>query len=255
MSNARIPALGLGLLSLTMTWGQDTLTVDASNEVVHEVVTEIVADVDSILTTPIDTSIAPWTAQEAMVIDWERQWTEWCATAHCVSSDTSLWNVEDVSADDVESSLDSASIAEGLAALHVLSEMDLRWNPIAHRRIVTYAKTRRQHLGTMLGRSAMYFPLFEEVLARHSMPLELKYLSVVESGLNSEARLAGGCARTLAIHVLHCQSRRLASTATSTSAKTCCWRRKPHVGTCEGCTACMATGTSRWRPTMRDRAT
>ena len=82
------------------------------------------ADVDSILTTPIDTSIVPWTAQEAMVIDWERQWTEWCATAHCVSSDTSLWNVEDVSADDVESSLDSASIAEGLAALHVLSELD-----------------------------------------------------------------------------------------------------------------------------------
>ena len=192
MSNARIPALGFGLLSLTMTWGQDSLTVDASKEVVHEVVTEIVADVDSILTTPIDTSIVPWTAQEAMVIDWERQWTEWCATAHCVSSDTSLWNVEDVSADDVESSLDSASIAEGLAALHVLSEMDLRWNPIAHRRIVTYAKTRRQHLGTMLGRSAMYFPLFEEVLARHSMPLELKYLSVVESGLNPEARSPAG---------------------------------------------------------------
>ena len=90
MSNARIPALGFGLLSLTMTWGQDSLTVDASKEVVHEVVTEIVADVDSILTIPIDTSIVPWTAQEAMVIDWERQWTEWCATAHCVSSDTSL---------------------------------------------------------------------------------------------------------------------------------------------------------------------
>ena len=122
----------------------------------------------------------------------ERQWTEWCATAHCVSSDTSLWNVEDVSAEDVESSLDSATVAEGLAALNVLSEMDLRWNPIAHRRIVTYGKTRRPHLGIMLGRSAMYFPLFEEVLARHGMPLELKYLSVVESGLNPEARSPAG---------------------------------------------------------------
>ena len=92
----------------------------------------------------------------------------------------------------IGSNLDSASVAAGLAALNVLSELDLRWNPVAHRRIVTYGKRRTHHLGTMLGRSAMYFPLFEEVLSREGLPLELKYLSVVESGLNPEARSPAG---------------------------------------------------------------
>ena len=44
----------------------------------------------------------------------------------------------------------------------------------------------------MLGRSAMYFPLFEEMFSREGLPLELKYLSVVESGLNPEARSPAG---------------------------------------------------------------
>ena len=109
-----------------------------------------------------------------------------------MSVQTSLWNVPDVGLARVGDHLDSAYVAERLAALNVLSELDLRWNPVAHRRIVTYGKRRTHHLGTMLGRSAMYFPLFEEVLAREGLPLELKYLSVVESGLNPEARSPAG---------------------------------------------------------------
>ena len=88
--------------------------------------------------------------------------------------------------------LDSAVVAKGLAAINLTSELDLRWNPIAHRRIVTYGQRRTYHLGTMLGRSAMYFPLFEEVLNREGLPLELKYLTVLESGLNTEARSPAG---------------------------------------------------------------
>ena len=38
----------------------------------------------------------------------------------------------------------------------------------------------------------MYFPLFEEVLVREGLPLELKYLPVIESGLNPEARSPAG---------------------------------------------------------------
>jgi membrane-bound lytic murein transglycosylase D len=126
-----------------------------------------------------------------VVYDWEQTWAEWCATAHCVSSDTSLWGVPDL---DLPSSWrsDSAVIAPRLAALDALSVLDLRWNPVAQRRIETFAVRRTKHLGTMLGRSAMYFPLFEEVLDRHDLPLELKYLSVVESGLNPEARSPAG---------------------------------------------------------------
>ena len=88
-----------------------------------------------------------------------------------MSSDTSLWNLPDVGITPIGANLDSASVASGLAALNVLSELDLQWNPVAHRRIVTFGKRRTHHLGTILGRSAMYFPLFEEVFSGKGYPL------------------------------------------------------------------------------------
>ena len=129
---------------------------------------------------------------QQVIVDWERQWAEWCNTAHCVSSDTSLWAVEDVGVTRVGTGLDSASVATRMALLDQTSGLDLRWNPIAQRRIETFGTKRTKHLGTMLGRSAMYFPLFEEVLDKEGLPMELKYLSVVESGLNPEARSPAG---------------------------------------------------------------
>jgi len=39
----------------------------------------------------------------------------------------------------------------------------------------------------MLGLSAYYFPIFEETLDRYNMPLELKYLPIIESALNPRA--------------------------------------------------------------------
>ena len=127
-----------------------------------------------------------------VVVDWEKEWTEWCETAHCVSTDTSLWNNEGEGLHRVGHQLDSTFVATRLAALDRVSGLDLRWNPVAHRRIVTFGTRRSRHLGTMLGRSAMYFPLFEKVLDREGLPQELKYLAVVESGLNPEARSPAG---------------------------------------------------------------
>ena len=127
-----------------------------------------------------------------LFLTWEEQWKEWCETAHCVSSDTSLWMVADGGVVRSGANLDSAFIAPRMAALDVSSELDLRWNPIAHRRIITFGSRRSYHLGSMLGRGGMYFPLFEEVLVREGLPLELKYLPVIESGLNPEARSPAG---------------------------------------------------------------
>lgn len=46
----------------------------------------------------------------------------------------------------------------------------------------------REYTRMVLQRSTYYFPIFEEILAQYDMPDELKYLAVVESGLNSTAR-------------------------------------------------------------------
>lgn len=50
-----------------------------------------------------------------------------------------------------------------------------------------YAVRKRQQVEKMLGLSEFYFPIYEEVLDKHNMPLEIKYLSVVESALNPRA--------------------------------------------------------------------
>ena len=119
---------------------------------------------------------------------WEEEWIEWCEQSTCVSSDTGLWNV----VGEPSLALDTVVIKERLAILDRSSELDLRWNPVAHSKIALYVKRRKQGLGTMIGRAPQYFPLFEEILDREGLPLELKYLTVVESGLNPEARSPAG---------------------------------------------------------------
>jgi membrane-bound lytic murein transglycosylase D len=46
---------------------------------------------------------------------------------------------------------------------------------------------KRSFVTTMLERKHLYFPLYEEYLEKHNLPDELKYLSIVESGLNPRA--------------------------------------------------------------------
>jgi len=46
----------------------------------------------------------------------------------------------------------------------------------------------REYTRKVAGRSYYYFPLFEEILKKHNLPDELKYLAVVESGLAANAR-------------------------------------------------------------------
>lgn len=45
----------------------------------------------------------------------------------------------------------------------------------------------RKFVTSMLQRQQLYFPLYEELLKKHGLPNELKYLSIVESGLNPRA--------------------------------------------------------------------
>lgn len=122
------------------------------------------------------------------LFSWEQEFLLWCEQSSCVSTDTSLWN----GLGEVQVELDTAVMKSRMEILDRTSELDLRWNPISHARIAYYVKRRKMGLGTMLGRAPQFFPLFEEILDREDMPLMLKYLTVVESGLNPEARSHAG---------------------------------------------------------------
>lgn len=62
------------------------------------------------------------------------------------------------------------------------------YNPYVQRYIDLYTQKRREQTSRMLGLSRVYFPIFEEYLDREGLPIELKYLPIVESALNPHAR-------------------------------------------------------------------
>ena len=68
----------------------------------------------------------------------------------------------------------------------------LTYNTPVHKFIELYALRRRGQVSRMLGLAETYFPLFEEMLDKYDMPLELKYLAIVESALNPSAGSRAG---------------------------------------------------------------
>ena len=67
------------------------------------------------------------------------------------------------------------------------TEMELSFNPVVKSYIEMYSKRRRDLVSYMLSIGHYYYPMFEEALARHGLPLELKFLPVIESALNPVA--------------------------------------------------------------------
>lgn len=67
------------------------------------------------------------------------------------------------------------------------SFIDLSYNKTVRNLIELYTKRRREQVRIMLGLSQYYFPIFEETLDKYDLPLELKYLPIIESALNPRA--------------------------------------------------------------------
>lgn len=68
------------------------------------------------------------------------------------------------------------------------------YNQIVRRFIELYIYQRRQQVSNMLAMGEYYFPIFEQALEENGLPLELKYLPVIESGLNPNAVSRAGAA-------------------------------------------------------------
>lgn len=73
-------------------------------------------------------------------------------------------------------------------------EIKLTYNPKVKGFIDYFTIRNRRYLSVMEMRRNVYFPIFEEYLKKHNMPDELKYLSIVESGLNPKAKSWAGAA-------------------------------------------------------------
>jgi membrane-bound lytic murein transglycosylase D len=87
---------------------------------------------------------------------------------------------------------DAKIIADRIARLDAISPFKMVYNAEVKGYIDMYANRKRNQVARMMGLSYLYFPMFEELLAKHKMPLELKYLAIVESALNPNARSRAG---------------------------------------------------------------
>lgn len=82
---------------------------------------------------------------------------------------------------------DDSVYMQRIDALAAQSTIPFTFNTHVKSFINVYAVNKRQHSSKMLGLSYVYFPLFEEMLDKYNLPLELKYLAMVESALNPTA--------------------------------------------------------------------
>lgn len=79
-----------------------------------------------------------------------------------------------------------------LEEMNKMSPFHLDCNNATLSTIKFFAEKRRGFIRVAMGRSELYFDMFEEKLAEYGLPAELKYLSVIESGLRPQVKSRAG---------------------------------------------------------------
>jgi membrane-bound lytic murein transglycosylase D len=75
-----------------------------------------------------------------------------------------------------------------LARLNARTPFNVEYNPILESVIKSYLKRNKKGMERLMALSTYYFPLYEQELDKYDVPLEIKYLSIVESALNPRAK-------------------------------------------------------------------
>ncbi|MEC4048154.1 LysM peptidoglycan-binding domain-containing protein [Flavobacterium sp. SUN046] len=83
----------------------------------------------------------------------------------------------------VDYELPTELLKERLKKLDEKSPFNIEYNEGLENIIKSFLKNRKRSFERLMGISQYYFPMFEEALAKHNVPLEIKYLAVVESAL------------------------------------------------------------------------
>ena len=87
----------------------------------------------------------------------------------------------------VEYELSTDLLKARLQAMDEKSPFHIEYNQGLENIIKSFLKNRKRSFERLMAVSEFYFPLFEEAFDKHNVPLEIKYLAVVESALNPKA--------------------------------------------------------------------
>src|SRR6478672_782563 len=117
----------------------------------------------------------------AMCIDslWMKEMTNLDGYAEMIS------DIKNVNPDEkVDFELPTELLKERLKRMDEKSPFNIEYNIGLENVIKSFLKNRKKAFERLMGISQFYFPIFEEQLAKNNIPLEIKYLAVVESALN-----------------------------------------------------------------------
>lgn len=111
----------------------------------------------------LDSMLSSWYVQNAFLLD----------------------STELAEADTLKQTLPDSVYIQRLQSLQ--SAVSLSYNNTVKNFIAMYTVRKPKQVAVMLGLANYYFPLFEEALAKYGLPMELKYLPIIESALNPGA--------------------------------------------------------------------
>lgn len=150
-------ALGILLLSAPARAQENTAVLIAEDDAQH---TDTIG-LPTGMTYPLDSLLNDWKAKT--YIDLGKD----CSTSH------------------VNPQFSDSIYIDRLTRMPVLMEMP--YNDIVRKFIDTYTVRLRGQVAFMLSACNFYMPIFEEALDAYGLPLELKYLPIIESALNPSA--------------------------------------------------------------------
>lgn len=88
----------------------------------------------------------------------------------------------------VDYELSTDTLKYRLDLLNAKSPLDISYSKDLESVIQYYLKREKQNTEKLMRLSEYYFPMFERILDKHDIPLEIKYLALVESALNPRAK-------------------------------------------------------------------
>lgn len=84
--------------------------------------------------------------------------------------------------------LPTDTLKKRLARINARTPFNVEYNPALESVINRYLKRNKQTMEKLMAVSQFYFPMFEERLDKYNIPLEMKYLAIVESALRPRAK-------------------------------------------------------------------
>ena len=97
-------------------------------------------------------------------------------------------DIKNINVDEkVDYELPTELLKERLKKMDEKSPFNIEYNVGLENVIKSFLKNRKRAFERLMGLSQFYFPQFEESLSAQNIPLEIKYLAVVESALNPRA--------------------------------------------------------------------